>query len=307
MPNNPSPLSPIPFFDSDRPGLPLHFLHANGYPPACYKPLLDLLQTQYYVFGMLLRPLWMDSKPEEIKDWQPFSSDLLEFLNSQPKPVIGVGHSIGAIVTLRATLRDPGKFSALILLDPVLFVPSRLIAWKFFHRLGLADRVHPLIKGAQKRRRVFDDLEQVFRGYRNRGIFRYMSDEHLRLYIQGMTQPASDGTYELAYSPEWESQVYRTGLQDFDLWRGLPKLEVPTLFIRGAETDTFLENATRLVKRMQPKARLETLQKATHLLPLERPQEVFNIMQSFLNSLESGSSLPKVASKLADSKVQGAL
>jgi pimeloyl-ACP methyl ester carboxylesterase len=283
MNNTLSPSSPIPFVDFGRAGEPAHFLHANGYPPQCYQPFLDLLQNHYRVFGMLLRPLWQDSNPNDIQDWRPFSEDLLHFLSSsQSPPVIGVGHSIGAIVTLRAALQDPGKFRALILLEPVLFVPSRLIWWKFFYTLGLGDRVHPLIKGATKRRRVFENLETVFLRYRSRNIFRYMSDENLQICIEGITQPTGDSTFGLVYSPEWEAQIYRTGLQDFDIWRDLPKLEVPTLFIRGAETDTFLENAATLVKRKQPKARLETLDKSTHLLPLERPQEVFDIMQSFL-------------------------
>jgi pimeloyl-ACP methyl ester carboxylesterase len=182
-------------------------------------------------------------------------------------------------------LLEPSKFRALILLDPVLFAPGLLIGWKFFSTLGLGDRLHPLIRGAKKRRRVFDDLETVFRGYRSRNIFRYMSDENLRIYIEGITRPKADHTYELVYPPEWEAQIYRTSLHDFDIWRDLPKLKVPTLFIRGAETDTFLESAARLVKRKQPKARVETLDKSTHLLPLERPQEVFDIMQSFLQEV----------------------
>jgi len=272
----------IPYFVLNHIGLQLHFLHANGYPSECYRSLLDLLQSHYHVFGMHLRPLWKDSKPNQIQSWKPFSEDLLQFLAQRPAPVIGIGHSIGAIVTLRAALQDPTKFRALILLDPVLFVPSRLIWWKFFTTLGLSDRVHPLIPGAKRRRRQFDNLETVFRSYRGRSVFRYMSDENLRIYIEGITRRKADGTYELVYSPEWEAQIYRTGLQDFDIWRGLPKLEVPTLFIRGAETDTFLENAASLVKRMQPKARVESLDKSTHLLPLERPQEVLDIMQSFL-------------------------
>jgi esterase len=74
-------------------------------------------------------------------------------------------------------------------------------------------------------------------------------------------------------------------MHDFDIWRDLPKLEVPTLIIRGAETDTFLENIAKLVKRKQPKVRIETLEKSTHILPLERPKEVFEIMQSFLKTL----------------------
>ena len=274
------------YFDLHGNGAPLHFLHANGYPPECYQPLFELLQNEYHVFGMKLRPLWEDAKPEEIQNWHPLSDDLLRFLpDFVVDPVIGVGHSIGGIVTLRAALRDPGRFRALVLIDPVLFTPSFMLNWHIFRILGLGERFHPLIKGAKKRRRTFDNLETVFRGYRSRNIFRYMSDESLRIYIEGITQQKAGGGYDLVYSPEWEAQIYRTGMHDFDIIRALPKLEVPTLFIRGAETDTFLESVAKLVKRKQPKVRVETLEKSTHLLPLERPKEVFDIMQSFLQEV----------------------
>ena len=262
---------------------PLHFLHANGYPPECYKSFFELLQTQYHVFGMYLRPLWKDSKPEELRSWHPLSDDLLQFLTSQATaPVIGVGHSIGAIVTLRAALRDPGKFKALVLIDPVLLVPRFLLLWNVIKSLGLGDRLHPLISGAKRRRRTFDDLDTLYRRYRERDVFRYMSNENLRIYIEGITRPTNDGKYELVYSPDWEAQIYRTWMQDFDIWRELPNLTVPAIFIRGAETDTFMKPAAKLVKRKQPKAWVVSLEKSTHLLPLERPQEVFDIMQSFL-------------------------
>ncbi len=280
----------IPYFIHGGSGRPLHFLHANGYPPGCYKPLLDRLQTQYHVFGMLLRPLWQNSNPGEIHNWKPFTQDLLQLLaDTQTEPVIGVGHSIGAIVTLRAALRDPGKFRALVLLDPVLFVPSFLVWWNFIRAIGLGYRLHPMISGALKRRRTFDDLEKVFSRYRTRTVFKYMSDEDLWHYVTGITRKREQG-YELVFSPEWEAHIYYTGLVDFDIWRDLPKLQVPTLFIRGAETDTFLEKAANLIKRKQSGVHIETLEKSTHLLPLERPNEVFDIMQSFLESLGSASS-----------------
>lgn len=273
------------YFDLNGAGQPLHFLHANGYPPECYKPLFDLLKPQYRVFGMLLRPLWEGSHPDEIRDWQPFTDDLLRFLNErETAPVIGVGHSIGAIITLRAAIRQPDKFSALILMDPVLFTPLRMRLWALVNALGLGDRLHPLIAGAKKRRRTFNNLETVFKGYRKRNVFRYFSDENLRIYIDGITRKTKDG-YELVYSPEWEAQIYRTGLQDFDLWRALPQLDLPILFLRGAETDTFLEDAARLIQRKQPKARVEALPKSTHLLPVERPNEVAGIMQSFIEEV----------------------
>ena len=273
-------------FDLGSTGAPLHFLHANGYPPGCYKSLLDLSQTNYHVFGMLLRPLWKNSRPEEVNDWHIFSDDLLRFLSDyNTEPVVGVGHSIGATVTLRAALRDPDKFRALVLIEPVLFPTARMISWNFVRAIGLGNRLHPKIPAAYKRRRTFDNLDLVFRGYRNREVFRYMDDENLRIYIDGITKRFENGGYELAFSPEWEARIYYTGLRDFDIWRRLPKLKVPTLFLRGAETDTFWEQAANLVKRKQPNARVETLEKSTHLLPLERPKEVFEIMQSFLRDI----------------------
>lgn len=280
-------MSNFPHFDLGRQGLPLHFLHANGYPPACYKPFLDLLKTEYHVFGLLLRPLWDGTKPEEIDDWQVFSQDLRMFLSAYSpgettRPVIGVGHSIGAIVTLRAALQDPDQFRALVLLDPVLFVPQILEQWS---ALRAKDPMsHPLIQRAQNRRRTFSDLQTVFKGYRSREIFRYLSDEQLRIYIEGITRKAEHG-YELIYSPEWETRIYFTGMQDFDIWKNLSSLRVPTLFLRGDETDTFLEDAAALVKQEQPKARIEVLENSTHLFPLERPEKVFEIMQTFLKEV----------------------
>jgi pimeloyl-ACP methyl ester carboxylesterase len=271
------------FIEYSGSGLPLHFLHANGYPPDCYQPLLELLQVNYQVFGMLLRPLWEGSRPQDVHNWNIFSDDLLRFLSERHSPpVIGVGHSIGATVTLRAALREPSKFRALVLIEPVLFPMGRMIFWNFMRAIGLGHRLHPRIPGALKRRKFFDDLDLVYHGYRNRKVFRYMSDEHLRTYLEGITRKTDNG-YELVFSPEWEAHIYYTGLRDFDIWRDLPKLEVPTLVLRGAETDTFWEQTANLIKRKHPKARIKTLEKSTHLLPLEHPKEVFDIMQSFLD------------------------
>ncbi|MCQ3936630.1 MAG: hypothetical protein DPW18_06240 [Chloroflexi bacterium] len=275
------------YFDLGGSGAPLHFLHANGYPPECYKSLLAHLQKNHHVFGMKLRPLWDDANPRDLRDWHPLSDDLLRFLSDRGVgPVIGVGHSIGGIVTLRAAMRDPQRFRAIVLLDPVFFVPPFLLAWNILRTTGLGEKLHPLIPAAKKRRRTFDDLETVFRGYRSRPIFRYMSDESLREYIEGITQPKADGGYELVYAPEWEAHIYLTGLRDFDLWRRLPALEVPTLIIRGAETDTFLEKAAKLVKKKNPKIQIETMEKATHILPLEHPQEVAERINNFMLTID---------------------
>jgi pimeloyl-ACP methyl ester carboxylesterase len=111
-----------------------------------------------------------------------------------------------------------------------------------------------------------------------------MDDEALRTYIEGITCPLDGGGYRLCYRVEWEVQIYHTGIwRDMDLWRRLKDLTIPTLIIRGAETDTFLENAAHRVKQINPKIKIESIEKSTHLVPLERPQEVARLIQNFFH------------------------
>jgi pimeloyl-ACP methyl ester carboxylesterase len=109
-----------------------------------------------------------------------------------------------------------------------------------------------------------------------------MDDDSLRSYVEGIACPVDGGGYHLCYSAEWKIRIYITGVwHDMDIWRGLPNFKVPTLIVRGAETDTFREKTAKLVKRKQSKIQIEALEKSTHLVPLERPNEVSNLIQSF--------------------------
>jgi pimeloyl-ACP methyl ester carboxylesterase len=286
----------IPFIDFGGTGEELVFLHANGYPPDCYRPLLMRLAEKYHVTAMMQRPLWPDSNPQDIDDWLPLTDDILQFLDerqarcdygshrpsAQRKGIFCVGHSMGGVALLRAALREPERFSSIVLLEPVLFLPYFMMLWRLLFKSGLGYRFHPLVANARQRRGQFDDLDRLFNGYRRKPIFRYMDDNSLRSFVEGITCPMDGGGYQLCYSAEWEMRIYITGVwHDMDLWHGLPDLQAPTLIVRGAETDTFWERTAKLVKRKQLQIKVETLEKSTHLVPLERPQEVSNLIQFF--------------------------
>jgi len=274
----------IPSLDFGGEGPELLFLHANGYPPDCYRPLFANLTETHHVTALVQRPLWPGSSPKDIHDWCPLTDDLLHYLDTMhpSAPIACVGHSMGGIALLRAALREPERFSSIALLDPVLFPPYFIRFWQVIFGLGLGERTHPLINGAKARRRQFDDLERLYQGYRHKSVFQYFDDEALRAYVEGIACSTDRGGYQLCYSAEWEVRIYVTGVwRDMGIWRGLPKLEVPALIVRGAETDTFWERTGKLVKRKQAKIRIEALEKSTHLLPLERPSKVSNLIQSF--------------------------
>jgi pimeloyl-ACP methyl ester carboxylesterase len=279
-------VAPIPFVDFGGSGRSLVFLHGNGYPPACYGPLLsNLAAGRYHPLAMLLRPLWAGSVPGQINSWNAFSDDLLSFLAQEAMvSAIAIGHSAGATAILRAALAAPARFGALVLIEPVLLPRRVMLEWWLARAFGLAYLVHPLIRASARRRTQFDDLGQLFAGYRRRKIFRYFSDASLRIFIEGMTKPGAHGGYELAYSSEWETRVYYTGIwNDWDLWRGIARLDVPTLILRGAESDTFRESAARAVSKKNPRIQIAILEHATHLAPLEKPGEVFERINGFLS------------------------
>jgi pimeloyl-ACP methyl ester carboxylesterase len=266
------------------PNLPdLVFLHANGYPPECYSPLFERLGASYNIHAMPMRPLRPGANPKDLHNWRPLADDLQHYLDDGKfaRPYL-VGHSFGAVTALRFALRQPERVRALVLIDPVLFEPHIILLWQLIRALGLAYKLHPLVRGALKRRQQFDDLEGTFKRFRRYSVFRYFSDDSLWAYLRGITQPAAGGGYELRYTPEWEARIYVTGVShDLELWRGLKGFNVPTRILRGDETDTFSAAAGRRVERLNPAIRVETILKSTHLLALERPAEIALKIETF--------------------------
>ena len=278
---------PIPYTTYNS-GTPLLFAHANGYPPDCYRPLFDLLDG-YKITAIRQRPLWDDARPEDIDNWNPLSDDLLRFMDEQKMDkTIAIGHSMGGIAILRAALREPERFSRVILLDPVLFPPNFIRFYRIIYALKLAHKLHPLVAPAQRRRRVFKSRELILRGYRSKPVFQRFSDNALEAYVNGITCPVGDGSYQLCYSVEWEVQIYVTGVwRDMELWRNLASLTPPLLIVRGAETDTFHESAGKLVMKKLPSAQVVTIPKSTHLVPLEQPEAVRDEIEKFIKSAKS--------------------
>ncbi|NUM48708.1 MAG: alpha/beta hydrolase, partial [Anaerolineales bacterium] len=267
----------IPFFETQpRPGTPpLHFAHANGYPPQAYGPLFELLAPHFHVTAMEGRALWPGTDPREVKDWGDFVGDLQTFLAPLPKPVVGVGHSLGGTVTLIAALQHPDWFRALVLIDPPFFPPFFSLVWQVFYRLGLVYHLHPLVKGAVKRRTKFENPEAMFAHYRPKKVFEKIDDRGLWAYVHALARPLATGGVELRHPPAWEARVYVTGaMRDWRTWRDLRGLRTPILLLRPEHAPTTPDATVRLLQRVAPQTIARTIPATTHLAPLENPEAI---------------------------------
>jgi pimeloyl-ACP methyl ester carboxylesterase len=269
-------------FDFGGTGPMLHFANANGYPPAAYAPLLEGLIPRYHVIAMRSRPLLPGADAAALRNWSELADELIHFLDQAgARGWVGVGHSLGAVLTVLAALRRPELFRAVVAIEPVFFNPLKLAAFAIFRGLGLADRVHPLIAGARRRRRVFGSADEMYARYRQAPVFSRLDDRALRAYVDAAAAPRADGPgVELVFTPEWEAAVYATG--PMNLWRQLPKLSVPMLVIRGADSDTFDPGAVKALQTRLPQARLVNVLGTGHLVPLEKPAEVARLINEYL-------------------------
>ncbi len=268
-------------FDFGGSGPVLHFANANGYPPAAYTPLFDCLTPRFHVIALRSRPLQPGADPARLRNWMQLVDEQVEFLEQVGGPVVGVGHSLGAVVTVLAGLRRPDLLRAVVAIDPVFFSPTKVNAYAVFRTLGLAHRVHPLIPVARRRRRHFASADAMYAHYREAPVFSRLDDHALRRYVDAAARPRTDGPgVELVITPEWEARVYATGPSNF--WGKLSRLRVPLLAIRGAETDTFDPGAVQELQRRLPQATVVEVPDTGHLVPLEKPAEVARLILEFV-------------------------
>jgi len=250
----------------------LHLAHANGFPPASYRTLIDLLASRFRVVTAPSRPLWAASNPGDVDSWTPLAEDLAATLERQGvEGAVGVGHSLGGVLTAWAASTRPGLFSCLVLIDPVLLAGPRAVFWGWMQRLGIEHRL-PLIRATTRRRDRFPDVETARVQWSRRAVFAGFDGRCFADYVEAALKPHAAGGVTLVYPKAWEARIFE--LTPHDPWPGLVGLDIPVTVLSGATTDTFLPAAARRLQRVVPQARVEVVERTSHFLPFERPEEV---------------------------------
>jgi pimeloyl-ACP methyl ester carboxylesterase len=259
----------IPFEDFGGSGEQLHFAHANAYPPGSYRSFLDLLTQSYRVLAVKHRPLWTDESPTKLSNWEQIAGDLINFCDQNKlQSLIGVGHSLGAVTTMMAALKRPDLFRILVLIEPVFLAPS-VLSHIDEQDDGYNRTQWPWVATALKRRDQWSSHEEAFDYFRDKKVFYRLSDDVLSDYLNCGLRMNEKGYLKLAYPREWEARIY--ALPPTDVWNIIPRVNQPTLAVRGIDSDTLSPEAWSLWQETQPNAFFVELPGSGHLLPMEKP------------------------------------
>lgn len=258
----------------------LHFFHANSYCSGMYLPFLKPLLSDYEIFALEIPGHGRSNWDGLIQSWEDLADYFIQYLDSLDcaKPVVGMGHSIGGVVSMIAAVRRPDLFSKLVLLDPVL-LPARILAIiRFANLVGYRYKT-PLISGATRRRRHFPSREAARQHYAGKRTFKHWQPEVFDAYVACGFRNARDGGVELSCSPELEISIYRS--IPTNVWQYVRKIQTPTLILGGDRTDTLLPQAIKRLEKFQHRIKTRVVP-GSHLFPFEYPNEAMVAIKEFL-------------------------
>ncbi|MFT4769119.1 MAG: pimeloyl-ACP methyl ester carboxylesterase [Glaciecola sp.] len=248
-------------------GAPLLFAHANGYPPGSYRELFMHLEDHFQINALEHRPLWGGREPPRRLKWQLFANDMLHAIESHySEPVWVMGHSMGGVIAALAARQRAEKIAGLILLDPV-FLPDRFVFATRFMSEKKRQQM-PMIRRALSRPEHFESHAAAFEFYRGKRAFKGLSDEALSHYVSASKAAIPGGGVQLRYSGAWEAAVYGSAPRARSLMKRMP---VPTLALRGVDSDTLRPEIWTRWQHWQPQASFLEVP-GGHLFPLESPE-----------------------------------
>lgn len=257
-------------------GATIHFLPGNGFCGGVYWPFLKRFQPGRGLFLHDIEGHGHSDAPEHFSGigavarrvppvWQEHGF--------RERPLVGMGHSFGAALTLKVAADNPGMFQAIVLLDPIVFPSPVWFGMRAMAALGL----HPMVKAARRRRREWASRQEALDRLRGRGIYAGWTEEALECFVDHATRDA-DGKRVLSCPPELEAEIYERPVYP---WPSFRAVRVPILFLYGAGSYPFFQGAARLARRANLGVEVATVP-GQHCFMLEDPAAAHRAIDEFL-------------------------
>ena len=259
----------------------IHFLHGISLTPCSYKRMLDSLCNKSMIKISLLRPLWATSDMPNFKNWDIFLNDYIKSIKNETN-IIGVGHSIGGNLLLKASILNPKKFKKIILLDPTFLPPYMIRVWRIVSLLNMQAFFLPLINLAKNKKMEYSSIDKMYNSYRKNNFFSDFSDDILEEFVESLVIKKDD-KFKLIYPSDWDAQIYKTGLaNDMFIWNNIQNIKIETLIIRAECSNVFFKKTADLINKKNKNIKIKTISKADHLFPINKSSQTIDLIHGFI-------------------------
>lgn len=264
-------------FGGDGPLVVMH--HANGFCGAVLAPVAAGLRDRFRVVALDARghgdstsvpPAPLGELPDPY-DWDLLGRDARHAIEGvlahtgHDRVHLGIGHSFGGALLLRAAAALGDAVAGLLLCDPVILPPMSPEA------RASRRAANPLSAASRRRRDRWPDFATAWEHCRARPFFRTFTPEALALYVGEALRETDGGEVALKCDREVEAAVFDRGPASG--W------SVDVSGVRGrvvfvhARRGNFSADYYREVARPMADARVLS-EDLDHLFPLEVPERV---------------------------------
>jgi pimeloyl-ACP methyl ester carboxylesterase len=276
----------IHFLDYGGKDMQAHFLHANGFCAGTYTPFIKLLLEEMHVVASDVRGHGESVRLnlQRIRNWHVFADDLKMLIQQvMAPPIIGIGHSLGAVCTYIAAAKYPDLFTGIVLIDPSILPGHVLWTTALLKMLGLRGNI-PLARTARRRKKTFaGKQEALIRFTSGRGIFKRWSKDFVEAYLECGLLEKERETAILRCDPELEAQIFES--VPLNVWRYARRITCPVLVIRGEQSDVFSKESAGKLLRVIADSELKTIPNSGHFLPMEKTRACAREILTFVHGL----------------------
>lgn len=275
------PAGELCWFEWGAPGAgrpTLLFLHATGFHARCWDRVVAEL-PEFHALALDLRGHGRSYRPDSLSDWVATSADVQAFVEQKLSggPCLCIGHSMGGHVAARVAAALPGRFSRLLLVDPVIMSPE---TYEAMGALPLADpEEHPV----SRRRNRWESAGQMIEHFSARPPYAHWRPDVLADYCRFGLLPVADG-FELACPPRLEASAYMgAGRSDPYPLLGAVQCPVTVLRARNGERSSALDFS---LSPTWPELAAAFAQgrdihwaEASHFIPMETPDRLASLVR----------------------------
>ncbi|GIW13792.1 MAG: hypothetical protein KatS3mg062_1231 [Tepidiforma sp.] len=260
---------------------PVVMLHGFGVSGHMFDEFAERMQDRYWLLALDQRGHG-DSDWSESGDYsrEAFVEDLEGFRKALGLDrFVLVGHSMGGLNAVSYVNRYPGHVTALVLVD---VGPES-------SKEGV-DNIIRFTRGPDEL--DFEEFVQMAHRFNPRRTL-----ENIRERMRHRLKPTESGKWTWKFDRRFREPdsglTVGWRLSSDELWQLFRNITVPTLLVRGAESDVLSAEVAERVAQEMPAARLVTIPGAGHSVPGDNPDAFTEAVASFLAEVERGQFPPK--------------